>query len=210
MKKLFTKKSCLYLITDRSISGLSHTAIVRQAISSGVRTIQLREKHMSKGDIFREALSIRELTLAGGVRFLVNDHVDIALAAGADGVHLGQDDLPIAEARKILGRRKIIGISTRTLRQAVKAESEGADYIGYGPVFATATKETVYPRGLRSLRKVTGHVHIPVVAIGGIKPGHLPDILGAGAAAVAVASGILRGEMKTNIREFMTVSGLQG
>jgi thiamine-phosphate pyrophosphorylase len=188
------------------MSGLSHRETARQAISAGIRTIQLREKHMPKNEIFREAVAIRAITVKSGVRFLVNDHVDIALAARADGVHLGQEDLPVGEARKVLGSNKIIGISTRTLKQAIRAESEGADYIGFGPLFATATKQTVSPRGLKGLREITESVNIPVVAIGGIKPVNVPEILRSGASAVAVASGVLRGDIKTNVREFISVS----
>jgi thiamine-phosphate pyrophosphorylase len=199
-------KSRLYLITDRSISGLSHREMVRQAVSAGVRTVQLREKHMPKNEIYREAVVIRALTLKRRVLFLVNDHVDIALAARADGVHLGQKDLPVREARRILGSKKIIGISTRTLKQAMKAESEGADYIGFGPLFETATKQTVRPKGLRGLREITEHVNIPVVAIGGIKAVMVPEILQSGASGVAVASGILRGDIKTMVGEFIAAS----
>ena len=208
MKSIFTGKSRLYLITDRKISGLSPTSIVKQAISAGIGIVQLREKDLPKKEIFREAAAIRTLTRKSRVKFIINDHVDIALATGADGVHLGQEDLPIYDARMILGRKKIIGISTRTLKQAIDAESSGADYIGFGPVFSTSTKMTVRPKGLKAIRDIRRHIKIPVVAIGGIKSDDVPDILEAGADAFAVASGILSGDIRINIMRYLSVQGL--
>lgn len=205
MKRIFTEKSRLYLITDREISGLSHTSAVKQAISAGIGIVQLREKDLPKKEIFREAAAIRTLTRKSGVKFIINDHVDIALAIGADGVHLGKDDLPIYYARKILGKNKIIGISTRTLKQAIDAESSGADYIGFGPVFSTSTKKTVLPKGLKTLRDIRRHIKIPIVAIGGIKSDDVPDILEAGADAFAVASGVFSGDIRINIMRYLSV-----
>ena len=198
----------MYLITDRGISGLSHSAIVKQAISAGIGIIQLREKHLPKKDIFHEASVIRALTRKKRVRFIINDYVDIALAVDADGIHLGQDDLPVFEARKILGREKIIGISTHTLKQAIDAEASGADYIGFGPVFTTTSKDTVRPKGLKALREISKHIKIPVVAIGGIKADDMQNVIGAGADAVAVASGVLRGDIKVNAGRYSLVSGI--
>ena len=208
MKSIFTGKSRLYLITDRNISGLSHTTAVKQAISAGIGIVQLREKDLPKKEIFREAAAIRTLTRKSKIKFIINDHVDIALAIGADGVHLGQDDLPIYDARKILGREKIIGISTRTLKQAIDAESSGADYIGFGPVFSTSTKMTVRPKGLKALNDIRRHIKIPVVAIGGIKSDDVPGILGAGADAFAVASGVLIGDIRINIMRYFSVQDI--
>ena len=205
MKSIFTGKSRLYLITDRKISGLSHASAVKQAISSRIGIVQLREKDLPKMEIFREAAAIRTLTRKSRVTFIINDYVDIALATDADGVHLGQDDLPIHEARKILGRKKIIGISTRTLKQAIDAESSGADYIGFGPVFSTSTKRTVRPKGLKAIRDIRRHIKIPLVAIGGIKSDNVTDILDAGADAFAVASGVLRGDIINNIMRYVSV-----
>ena len=203
MKSLFPKDRKIYLISDRNVSALSHAKIARIAVSSGIRTIQLREKQMSKREIFEVAVDIRKITAVHGATFIVNDYIDIALAAGADGVHLGQEDMPISDARKVMGRGKIIGISTHTLRQAVLAQESGADYIGFGPMFHTTTKNAGSPKGLRALRKIRNHITIPIVAIGGITRQNINEILEAGADACAIASGILSGDMKKNINGFL-------
>ena len=178
--------------------------IAKRAIAAGVRTIQLREKKMSRKKLYQEALSTRKVSLKYGATLIINDHVDIAMAVGAEGVHLGQDDMPLCEARRILGRNKIIGISTHTLKQAVDAQKSGADYIGFGPVFKTATKDAGRPRGIRALIEVKRHVKIPVVAIGGINLGNISDVFMAGADAVAVASAILYGDIRGNAARFLS------
>jgi thiamine-phosphate pyrophosphorylase len=123
--------------------------------------------------------------------FIVNDHPDIAMAVDADGVHLGQDDLPIEEARKLMGGRRIIGISTHSVEQASAAQSAGADYVGFGPVFTTKTKDAGPRQGIEGLRQVRKAVTLPVIAIGGINVGNLDEVLRAGADGVAVISAIL-------------------
>jgi len=203
MKSLFPKDRKIYLISDRNVSALSHAKIASIAVSSGIRTIQLREKQMSKREIFEVAVDIRKITAVHEATFIVNDYIDIALAAGADGVHLGQEDMPVNDARKVMGRGKIIGISTHTLRQAVLAQESGADYIGFGPMFHTTTKNAGSPKGLRALRKIRNHITIPIVAIGGITRQNINEILEAGADACAIASGILSGDMKKNISSFL-------
>lgn len=205
MKKLFINRRALYLITDRTISGMGHLQIAVHAISAGIRTIQLREKDMSKRELYNEAVSLRDLTLKHRTTFIINDYVDIARAVNADGVHLGQDDMPIKEARNILGKNKIIGISTHSLKQAVDAQSEGADYIGFGPVFKTTTKKTGPVKGIRALREIKRHITVPVVAIGGITLENIPDVLRTGVEAVAVASAILSGDIMTNTKKFLAV-----
>jgi len=207
MKNIFKDAPPLYLISDRVISNLSHRDIFRIGVSEGVRVIQLREKEMTKRQIYEEAKIIREITRDTRTIFIINDHVDIAYVVGADGVHLGQDDLPLREARRILGRDKIIGISTHTLREAIDAERGGADYIGYGPIFHTTTKETKRPMGIDSLKRVRESVNIPVVAIGGITIEDSREVMDAGADAVAMISCILRGDIRKNIRSFITMSG---
>ena len=204
MTKFIIEDSPIYLITDRTLSGLSHYLIVRQAITAGIRTIQLREKQMSKKELFKEALLMRALTLKQKTIFIMNDYIDIALAADADGVHLGQEDMPVEEARKILGRKKIIGISTHSLKQAISAEDAGADYIGFGPVFPTSTKDAGLPKGLTALKEIRKHIKIPIVAIGGIKPENVSSVLEAGADAVAVMSAILKGDIKENTDKFLS------
>ncbi len=193
----------IYLLTDRTISGLSLTQITRRAVSAGIRTIQLREKQMSKRDLYKEALKMRDITLQHDVQFIINDYIDIALAVDADGVHLGQEDMPILEARKIMGSKKIIGVSTHSLRQAVRAQNEGADYIGFGPMFPTTTKDAGRPKGLKRLASIRKQVDIPIVAIGGITWENVNEVLNAGADYVAVASGILSGNIKSNTGKYL-------
>ena len=193
----------LYLITDTKISGLTHVQMARRAVNAGVRVVQLREKGMSKKDIYKEALSIREITAKHNALFIVNDYIDIALAVNADGVHLGQEDMPVEEARRIMGRKKIIGISTHSLKQAVRAQDEGADYIGFGPMFDTSTKDAGRPKGVKALIRIRQHIRIPIVAIGGITWENINDVLNAGADACAVASGILSGDIKRNTERYL-------
>lgn len=201
--KFLTRSNPIYLITDSAISRLSHVEVVRQAIKAGIGTMQIREKDLSKKDLFNIALTLRKMTQKNNVLFIVNDYIDIALAVDADGVHLGQEDMPIEEARKIMGTNKLIGISTHSLRQAVEAQNSGADYIGFGPIFHTATKDAGKPKGIDAITKIKKHIKIPVVAIGGITWENAYEVLNAGADAVAVASGILDGNIKKNVDRFI-------
>ena len=193
----------VYLITDRVISGLSHVQICRLAMKSGIRIIQLREKLMSKKELHREALALRALTRRHRAIFIVNDYIDIALCADADGVHLGQEDMPLEEARKIMGKKKIIGISTHSLKQAFAAEKGGADYIGFGPMFHTSSKDAGSPKGLNALRELRKHIKIPIVAIGGIASQNILSVLDAGADAAAVMSAVLKGDIKENTEKLL-------
>ena len=202
MKNLFTKTTPLYLLTDTRIAGLTHVQITRQALNAGIKAIQLRDKNRSKKEIYKEALAMKALTTQHKAALIINDHIDLALAVNADGVHLGQEDMPLADARKIMGRKKIIGISTHSFRQAKKAEIEGADYIGFGPIFHTGTKEAGKPRGLKALQKIREHINIPIVAIGGITSRNIRDVLISGADAAAIASGILSGSIKANTKRY--------
>ena len=192
------------LVTDRRLCGLTCEEMTRIALEAGAGWIQYREKERTRREIFHEARKLRALTAEYGATLVVNDHVDIALAVDADGVHLGQDDLPLKEARRVLGNR-IIGISTHSLTQATEAEQGGADYIGFGPVFFTATKDAGEPKGLEMLGLIRKAVKIPVVAIGGISAENLSRVLGAGTDAVAVASAVLRGDISENVRSFMRI-----
>lgn len=161
----------------------------------GAGIIQLRAKHMAANEFFKLAREARQLSRAAGCLFIVNDRVDIALAAEADGVHLGQADLPLDVARKVMGRARIIGISTHDLAQAQAAERGGADYIGFGPIFGTATKDTGYSaRGLAMLREIRQAVKIPIVAIGGITESNVVQVWEAGADAAAMISDLMRAE----------------
>lgn len=195
----------LCFITDRKACGLSCKDMTLKVLGTGVRWVQYREKEKSRREIYEEALRLRRLTADFNVSFIVNDHADIALSVGADGVHLGQDDLPLKEARKIIGREKIIGISTHSLEQAIEAEKGGADYIGFGPVFHTITKDAGSPKGIEMLRKVKKQIHIPVIAIGGITLENIRSVLETGVDAVAVASAILGGDIVENARRFLDI-----
>lgn len=192
------------LVTDRKLCGLTCGEMTSVALAAGAGWVQLREKERTRREIYHEALKLRALTAGYGATLVVNDHADIARAVDADGVHLGQDDLPLKEARKIMGDR-IIGISTHSLSEAMDAERNGADYIGFGPVFFTSTKDAGEPRGLEMLSRIKRAVRIPVVAIGGISEENLPLVLKAGADAVAVASAVLRGDISENVRSFMRI-----
>ncbi len=182
----------LCVITDAKLaSGRGHVAIAQAALAGGADMIQLRDKAGDLRELLPQARAIQALCRSQGAIFIVNDRLDLALAAGADGVHLGQDDLPAAAARHLLGPGRILGVSTHTLEQAEAAEKVGADYIGFGPMFATGTKDTGYsPRGLEALRGVRTAVRLPILAIGGITPESVAEVIIAGATAPAVISAI--------------------
>lgn len=183
----------IYPITDTRISGLSHAAQVERLIAGGATLIQLREKHESPREFYEAAKEALQIARPHHVKLIINDRVDIALALGADGVHLGQDDLPPEHARKILGPGAIIGFSTHTLAQAVKAIKLPVDYIAIGPIFTTRTKKNpdavVGLEGLEAVRDAIGE--FPLVAIGGITSEKLPRVLAAGADSAAIVSGLL-------------------
>jgi thiamine-phosphate pyrophosphorylase len=183
----------LYPVTDARLSGLSHAEQVARLIDGGATFIQLREKGMSPRDFYREAEEALKLARARGARLIINDRVDIALALRADGVHLGQDDLPPEAARRVLGSRAIIGFSTHNLEQAREAARLPVDYIAIGPIFPTSSKDNPAPvvglEGLSRVRQVTGT--IPLVAIGGIGSENARAALAAGSDAIAVISLLL-------------------
>jgi len=165
--------------------------VMEQAILGGADIIQLRDKTSGKQELLRKAKALRELTLKYKVTFIVNDHIDVAMEVDADGIHLGQDDLSLLEARKIVGS-KIIGISTHALHEAQLAEQQGADYIGVGPVFRTATKvDVVDPVSVLYLREVANSIKIPFVAIGGIKLSNVDEVIEAGATRICAVSEIV-------------------
>lgn len=168
------------------ITSGDHVELARRACEAGARVLQYRDKKASRLELFQNAREIAAVARRCGTLFIVNDYIDIALMVGADGVHLGQDDIPIADARRIVPVEFIIGKSTHSLAQAVAAQEEGADYIGCGPLFATPTKEDYIPIGIETLKTVLSTVHIPVVAIGGINLENLDEIRNAGAKNVAM------------------------
>lgn len=189
--------SGIYFITDRTFCDLSVVEMTRLVLESGIRIVQYREKNATRREIYEQAVKLRELTARHNAMLIINDHADIAVAVGADGVHLGQDDLPLREARRIMGKR-IVGISTHSMAEAKEAAEGGADYIGFGPIFHTTTKDAGLPQGLDNLRSIKQNVRVPVVAIGGISEETLAAVLEAGADAAAIATGICRGDVGEN------------
>ena len=183
----------VYVITDNRLSrGRSASEVVAQAIAGGATCIQLREKTLSTREYFYLAEKLRELTLERGVTFIINDHLDIALAVEADGVHLGKDDLPPVVARRIMPPHMIMGVTARNLQQALQFQDAGASYLGVGAVYVTATKgNTGPPIGLEGLAEVCRKVKIPVVGIGGISTAGAGAVIGAGASGVAVVSAVV-------------------
>ena len=180
-----------YLVTQSNHSRDRTTPdIVRAAVAGGVDTVQLREKHASDRTRHRIARQVREITHEAGVAFLVNDRVDLALAVNADGVHLGDDDLPVPVARDLLGEDAVIGRSASTVAGAREAERAGADYLGVGAVYRTDTKGVTESIGPERVRAVTEAVDVPVVGIGGVTPENAGAVVEAGASGVAVVSAI--------------------
>jgi thiamine-phosphate pyrophosphorylase len=185
----------LYAILDpEQITGRDVEKVLRDLLEGGARWLQLRVKALAASEFFALARRARTETRAYGCTLIVNDRIDIALACDADGVHLGQEDLPLAVGRKLLGS-KIVGISTHDLDQAREAERNGADYIGFGPMFGTPTKETGYTaRGVEMLRQIRAQANLPIIAIGGITEQNVEQVWQAGADSAAIISDILRAE----------------
>lgn len=185
-----------YGITDQaSARGRDDVSVAAALLKGGVSCLQYRAKKVSAREQWAIAVELRRLTLDAGAVFIVNDRVDLALDCGADAVHLGQDDLPVASARRLArlaGREDLlVGRSTHSVEQALEAEQDGADYIGYGPLYATQTKENnVPPVGVASLGEILSAVTIPVVAIGGIKLAQLPDVAATGARHCAIVTAL--------------------
>jgi thiamine-phosphate pyrophosphorylase len=186
----------LYLVTDRRLSrGRTTLEIVQAAVRGGVTCVQLREKNCSTREFVREALAVRDFLKASGVPLIINDRLDVAMAVGADGVHLGQTDMPLEMARAIVGDGMCIGISAESLENALAAERGGADYIGVSPIYDTPTKtDTAPPLGLEGLRDIRAAVGIPLVAIGGLKRDNAAEVVRNGADGIAVVSAIVAAE----------------
>jgi thiamine-phosphate pyrophosphorylase len=183
----------LYVITDERVGrGRSHLQIAEGAILGGADAIQLRDKEASGGRLFGVALGLRRLTREAKIPFIVNDRLDVAMAVDADGVHVGQDDLPASVARRILGPGKILGVSAETVEEALAAQKDGADYLGVGPVFeARGTKSDAgAPLGIELIARIRKGCSLPIVAIGGINAENARSVREAGADAVAVISAI--------------------
>ena len=185
------KQLLLYAVTDRAwLGGRTLAEQVSDAIDGGVTIVQLREKSMPRDELVAEAREIRALCHSRGIPFIINDDAELARLVGADGVHVGLDDLDIAAAREIIGDKGIIGASAHSVEEARAAERAGADYLGVGAVFGSSTKTNARPLALETLRAITAAVSIPVVAIGGVTRANLPRLADSGIAGAALVSAI--------------------
>ncbi|MDR1376965.1 MAG: thiamine phosphate synthase [Synergistaceae bacterium] len=187
----------LYVIPDRLMGApLSLEEQTRLALEGGATAIQLRDKSMDGGELLETAKRMAALCSARSALFIVNDRLDVALLSKADGVHLGQSDLPVEEARKMVPRPFLVGASVHTASEAEKAERDGADYLGAGAVFATGSKGGARVIGLEGLKELTGIARLPMVAIGGISLENLPKVMETGVAGVSVISAAVGGDVK--------------
>lgn len=183
--------SGLYLITDRrACGGHPLVEVVRAATAAGVRWVQYREKTLSRRARYEEAIQLRALTREAGAALIINDELDLAVTVEADGLHLGQEDLPLPVARRWLGAGRVIGVSTHTADEARRAIDEGADYLAVGPIFATAIKADRPPVGCDAIRRARAMTGLPLVAIGGITPENVEEVIRAGATGAAVISAL--------------------
>ena len=197
--KLTNEMLRLYAVTDRAwLRGRALLEQVEDALRGGATMVQLREKALDEDAFLREAIALAKLCHRYGVPLLINDNVEIARRSGADGVHVGQEDMAAAEVRGILGSDMIVGVTAKTVEQALRAQDAGADYLGSGAVFGSSTKLNAKPMARETLSAITHAVSIPVVAIGGIHSGNILELAGTGIAGVAVVSGIFAAE---NIEE---------
>ena len=191
MMKVLPQQLRLYAVTDsRRLRGRTLLDTVAAALDGGATFVQLREKELSPAALLEEARALAKLCHARHVPFVVDDNVEVALAAGADGVHVGQSDMAARRARALLGPDKILGVSAHNAAEALAAQTDGADYLGCGAAFVTGTKLDAHPVTAETMRAVTAAVHIPVVAIGGIEESNILQLQGRGLAGVAVVSAI--------------------
>ena len=190
MARILPNETDIYALTDSKFSrGRSVEEQARALLGAGVKILQYREKHAPKEVMLEECRLLARLCREAGACFIVNDHIDLAIAVDADGVHVGQDDMPMAEVRRLVGPEKIIGLSTHSPEQCEAAVRDGADYIGVGPIFATQTKEDVSePLGFGYLEWVSEHCPLPYVAIGGIKEHNVAEVVRHGASCCALVS----------------------
>lgn len=198
----------LYLVTDsKAVGNKDFLASIESAIQGGVTVVQLREKDVPSLMFYKTALALKEITSKYNVPLIINDRIDIAMAVDADGVHLGQSDLPVEVARQILGEQKIIGVSARTVEAAIRAQNGGATYLGVGAMFGTNTKNDTVQITVERLAEIKESVSIPIVAIGGISQKNLPELKGSNMDGIAVVSAILADEnpksAAVNLKEIM-------
>jgi thiamine-phosphate pyrophosphorylase len=194
----------LYAITDAS-AGLTHVEQVEAFVRGGARLVQIRDKRAGGRELYEIVVAAVRIAREAGARLIVNDRVDVALAAAADGVHVGQEDLPAEDARRILGPDRIVGLSTHSREQAAEASRLPVDYVAIGPVYATATKENPDPVvGLEGVRAAREVVTQPLVAIGGITLARAPEVIAAGADVLAVVSDLFVGaSIEARVREYV-------
>ncbi|MBE6496321.1 MAG: thiamine phosphate synthase [Methanobrevibacter thaueri] len=184
----------LYLVTDNSDNVEKFLETIEEGIKGGVSVVQIREKTADTLDFYNLALKVKEITTKYNVPLIINDRVDVALAIDADGVHVGQSDMPCDVTRKLIGNDKILGVSAATIEEAQKAEMDGADYIGTGAVFPTATKDDAPKITKKDLKEVVDSIDIPVVAIGGITLDNAHELKDTGIAGLSVVSAIMSAE----------------
>jgi thiamine-phosphate pyrophosphorylase len=182
----------LYLVTDSALAKISVPEVVKKAVKGGVTCVQIREKSADTREFIEIAVAVKNILAGSGVPLIINDRIDIAIAVNADGVHLGQNDMPLDMARKICGTGMIIGISAESQEDAVEAAGKGADYIAVSPVFSTPTKiDTAIPLGLNGIKNIKKAVKIPVIGIGGINLSNAASVITNGADGIAVVSAIM-------------------
>ena len=193
LRKKLLRESRLYVIVDKKVSGVRPIFdIVSKIKDLGADIIQLRDKESKKESILKEAYKLRKLLTNSQALFIINDYIDVAKIVDSDGIHLGQNDLPLDTARQLLGKDKIIGVSCHNLNQAIEAQKNGADYISIGPIFSTPTKPEYKAVGLDLIRKVKRAIHIPFFVIGGINENNITDIKSQGVKRAAVCRAICR------------------
>lgn len=182
----------VYLVTDNGqLKGRDFFDVVEESLKGGVTLVQLREKNITSREFYEKALKLREITKKYNVPLIINDRVDIAMAVNADGVHVGQKDIPVSEVKRISGGKLIVGATANTVELAKEAEKQGADYIGSGAMFSTPTKDDAKPMTKDMLKNIVNSVNIPVCAIGGINIDNVIELKNTGIAGVAVSSGIM-------------------
>ena len=201
------KEIDIYPVTCQELSeGRTNSEVLDTVLTGGAKIIQLREKNCNKKDLYKQALEFRKQTLKHNVLLIINDHLDVALAAEADGVHLGQEDLPVKAARKI-APDLIIGASSHSLQEALQAEEDGADYVNIGPIFPTKTKNNVSRfLGTQAIRKIGSKLKVPFTTMGGIHKDNIHQVLEAGARRIAMITGITRSrDITMRVRELRNI-----
>ncbi len=197
-----------YFITDVTLSRAGIFSDVKNALSAGVKVVQYRNKDASSRQMYMEALKLK--LLCGEATFLINDRMDISLAVGADGVHIGNDDLPYSVVRRVLGKNKIIGKTVHSVKEAKIAQKIGVDYIGVSPIFATKTKNNAgKPAGIGLIKEIRKSVSIPIIAIGGINLSNAKEVIKAGADGIcAISAVVTKQDVKKEIKKFQTLFSL--